>query len=41
MTNLMVEYDAKRLPVVDAENRPVGLVGRGRILQVFSRKMGK
>jgi hypothetical protein len=31
----------KRLPVVDAEGRLVGLVGRGGVLQVLGREIEK
>jgi CBS domain-containing protein len=37
--HLLLSRRIKRLPVVDAENRLVGLVGRGGVLQVFSRKL--
>jgi CBS domain-containing protein len=37
--HLLLSHRIKRLPVVDAENRLVGLVGRGGVLQVFSRKL--
>lgn len=36
---LLLEHHIKRLPVVDAEGRLVGLVGRGGVLQVLSREL--
>lgn len=37
--SLLLEHHIKRLPVVDAEGRPVGLVGRGGVLQVLGRDL--
>jgi CBS domain-containing protein len=36
---LLLTHRIKRLPVVDAEDRLVGLVGRGGVLQILSRKL--
>ncbi|MCB0210408.1 MAG: CBS domain-containing protein, partial [Anaerolineae bacterium] len=37
---LLVEKQIKRLPVVDADGKLVGLVGRGGILQALGRIAG-
>jgi CBS domain-containing protein len=37
--HLLLDRHIKRLPVVDAEGRLVGLVGRGGVLQVLSREL--
>jgi CBS domain-containing protein len=36
---LLLKHHIKRLPVVDTDNRLVGLVGRGGVLQVISREL--
>ena len=35
--SLMFQHRVQRLPVVDAQNRPVGIVGRKQLLKVFLR----
>ncbi len=37
--HLLLSHHIKRVPVVDTKGRLVGLVGRGGVLQVFSRKL--
>lgn len=37
---LLLAHHIKRLPVVDAEGRLLGLLGRGGVLQVLSRELG-
>jgi len=36
---LLLSHRIKRLPVVDAEGRLAGLVGRGGVLQVLNREL--